>query len=306
MTEYCQNRRKFKRLQAGIILLLCGLFVACSQANVVTNEGPTVALSATLTPTQTATALKTKTATAAPASTTAKTPTPTPIPIATKTSTPTATVSPTPTVISPQVVASAVVNVRSGPGTDYTVITSLPPKLPLPIIGRNEAGSWWKIEGPDGESGWVAGAVVEAKNTAEVPVAQAPPSPVTPTATAAPTPEVDFIIASWRLLPLALNSGCAKGMHSIFITVLDEAGNPVNDIVVGDSWDNVEVMTGSKGVGKAEVNLWTNTMEMVVKRDGATGQAYTSEVSFPFSSFMTTIPNDQMVAGRILRQRLGV
>jgi len=83
-------------------------------------------------------------------------------------------------------------------------------------------------------------------------------------------------------------------MHSIFITVLDVAGNPLNDIIVGDSWNNVEVVTGTKGVGKAEINLWSNTMEVLVKGD-IQGATYTSEVSFPFSSFMTTIPNDQMI-----------
>jgi hypothetical protein len=106
---------------------------------------------------------------------------------------------------------------------------------------------------------------------------------------------VDFRIASWRLWPLALNSGCAKGMHTIFITVLDVNGQPINDIIVGDSWNNVETVTGSKGVGKAEIDLWTNTMEMMVKRHAATGETYSSEVSFPFSSYMTTIPNEQMI-----------
>ncbi|MEW5959290.1 MAG: hypothetical protein AB1801_16285 [Chloroflexota bacterium] len=120
------------------------------------------------------------------------------------------------------------------------------------------------------------------------------PIPATPTPTYTPTPSVDFRIASWRLWPLELNSGCSKGMHSIFITVLDVAGNPLNDIVVGDTWNNVEVVTGSKGVGKAEINLWSNTMEVAVKGD-IQGQGYTSEISFPFSSFMTTIPNEQMI-----------
>jgi len=120
------------------------------------------------------------------------------------------------------------------------------------------------------------------------------PIPFTPTPTETPTPTVDFRVASWRLWPLALNSGCSKGMHTIFITVLDAAGNPLNNIIVGDSWNNVETVTGSKGIGKAEIDLWTNTMEILVKRD-VDGQIYTSEVSFPFSSFMTTIPNDQMI-----------
>jgi len=94
---------------------------------------------------------------------------------------------------------------------------------------------------------------------------------------------------------LELNSGCAKGMHTIFITVLDAAGNPLDGIVVGDSWNNVENVTGNKGPGKTEIDLWSNTMEMMVKRDAATGQPFSSEISFPFSSFMTTIPNEQMI-----------
>jgi hypothetical protein len=83
-------------------------------------------------------------------------------------------------------------------------------------------------------------------------------------------------------------------MHTIFITVLDAGGNPINDIVVGDTWNNVETVTGSKGVGKAEIDLWSNTMELLVKGN-IQGETYTSESSFPFSSFMTTIPNEQMI-----------
>jgi len=120
------------------------------------------------------------------------------------------------------------------------------------------------------------------------------PIPPSPTPTDMPTPSIDFQIAFWRLWPLELNSGCAKGMHTIFITVLDVEEKPLNDIVVGDTWNNVETVTGSKGAGKAEINLWSNTMELVVKKD-IQGQPYTSEVSFPFSSFMTTIPNEQMI-----------
>jgi hypothetical protein len=121
------------------------------------------------------------------------------------------------------------------------------------------------------------------------------PPTVTPPPTETPAPTVDFRIASWRLWPLALNSGCAKGMHTIFIVVLDAAGAPLDGVVVGDSWNNVENVSGSKGPGKTEIDLWSNTMEMTVKRDAATGQPFTSEVSFPFSSFMTTIPNELMI-----------
>jgi hypothetical protein len=128
----------------------------------------------------------------------------------------------------------------------------------------------------------------------QTPVPVAPVNAAPPTNT--PIPNLDFRISSWRLWPLALNSGCAKGMHTIFITVLNADGSPLNDIIVGDSWNNVETVTGTKGPGKAELDLGSNTMELVVKADAGSGVSYTSEISFPFSSFMTTIPNEQMVA----------
>ena len=121
------------------------------------------------------------------------------------------------------------------------------------------------------------------------------PVPIPPTPTETPTPAVDFRIASWRLWPLELNSGCAKGLHIIFIHVLDAAGAPLDGIIVGDSWNNVEDVSGRKGPGQTEIDLWSNTMEILVKRNAETGEPYTSEVSFPFSSFMTTIPDEQMI-----------
>lgn len=125
------------------------------------------------------------------------------------------------------------------------------------------------------------------------------PTPVPPTSTPLPTPnatpDVDFRLASWRLWPLELNSGCEKGMHTIFIIVLDANGAPLDGVVVGDSWNNVEEVSGRKGPGRTEINLWANAMEITVKRDAATGETYVSEASPPSGSFMTDIPNDQLV-----------
>jgi hypothetical protein len=98
---------------------------------------------------------------------------------------------------------------------------------------------------------------------------------------------------SWRLWPLALNGGCVgEGMHEIFVTVLDANGAPLDGVVVGDTWNNVEVVSGTpgKGPGRAVIDLWANTMEITVKRDAATGQA-----SPPCSSFIVTIPNEQLL-----------
>jgi hypothetical protein len=119
------------------------------------------------------------------------------------------------------------------------------------------------------------------------------PTP-TPLPTSTPTPTVDFRLVSWRLWPLELNSGCEKGMHTIFIVVLDANGDPLDGVVLGDTWNNVEEVSGRKGPGRTEINLWANTMEITVKRDASTGQPYTSQVSPPSGSFLTGIPNEQL------------
>ena len=203
-----------------------------------------------------------------PTPTLSPTPTKTPTSPATATSTPTASPTQTP-IPSPTPVPT---------DTPVPTETSTPTPVPVPT------------ETPTSPSAPVATAT-------PVPPTPVPDTPVpnTPAPAEAAQPEVDFRVASWRLWPLALNSGCAKGMHVIFITVLDVEGNPLDAIVVGDSWNNVEEVTGKKGLGKTEIDLWANTMQLLVKRHAFTGETFTSEVSFPFSSFMTTIPNDQMI-----------
>jgi hypothetical protein len=112
-----------------------------------------------------------------------------------------------------------------------------------------------------------------------------------------PTPNVDFRLASWKLWPLKLNGGCwGEGMHEIFVNVLDVNGAPLDGDVVGDTWNNVELATGLPGkpAGQAVIDLWANGMQITVKRDQATGQPYTSEVSPLCDSFAIKIPIEQL------------
>ncbi len=131
------------------------------------------------------------------------------------------------------------------------------------------------------------------------PTATRKPRPPTdtPTPTVPPTPSVDFRLISWKLWPLKLNGGCVgEGMHEIFVNVLDVTGAPLDGIVVGDSWNNVELATGLPGkpAGQAVIDLWANGMQILVKRDQATGQPYTSEVSPLCDSFAIKIPIEQL------------
>jgi hypothetical protein len=118
-------------------------------------------------------------------------PTYTPLPVATSLPTatplqPTATLpQATESVVAPMVVAQGDgVNVRSGPGETFPVIGRLEPGTQARMTGRY--GDWWQID-YGGAPGWVAGWVVTASDTEDVPEVVPPPSPIPPTAAPAPT-----------------------------------------------------------------------------------------------------------------------
>jgi len=58
------------------------------------------------------------------------------------------------------VVISNGLNVRSGPGTNYSILTGVYYGTTLDVIGRNADGTWLKIQTPSGIVGWVYSAYV--------------------------------------------------------------------------------------------------------------------------------------------------
>ncbi len=139
------------------------------------NTTPTSISISAATPTHTPTAVPVPTNTSTPTPTNTPTPTEPPTPTPT---TPMPTPTHTPTPVTPQIVSSTTVNIRSGPGTNYPIIGSLPPNTPLlPVIGRNETGSWWQVQLDEGEAGWVSDEVVEARGTDAVPIVPIPIPP---------------------------------------------------------------------------------------------------------------------------------
>jgi hypothetical protein len=122
----------------------------------------------TATPTAT---LPTHTPTATPSATPSPTPTPT--------STPTPTPSPPPTPTSTPVLAAIVnnvrLNVRSGPGLVFPVVTVIPPGTALRVVTRSSDLAWWNVCClADGSSGWVSAAYIL---TGDLSILQATPSP---------------------------------------------------------------------------------------------------------------------------------
>lgn len=61
------------------------------------------------------------------------------------------------------------VNLRAGPGLQFTVVAQMQPGDAYPIVGSNIDRSWWQVRSPQGLV-WVAADVTLAAHTAEVPV----------------------------------------------------------------------------------------------------------------------------------------
>jgi len=76
----------------------------------------------------------------------------------------------------PMLVASkSGVDLRSGPGPDYTRIAHLPIGQAIEIFGRNRDSTWWLVATPDGQFAWVSNDNVATFNVSDaVPVVTIP------------------------------------------------------------------------------------------------------------------------------------
>lgn len=112
----------------------------------------TLAPIVTMTPRFTATPVPSET----PIPTETNTPSPTPI-----TPTPSDTFTPSPTPPVTGIVASLqTVNVRQGPGVEFSAIRALVPGTGVEVLGQTEDGRWLNIKMDDGTEGWIATTLV--------------------------------------------------------------------------------------------------------------------------------------------------
>ncbi|NJN92993.1 MAG: SH3 domain-containing protein [Anaerolineales bacterium] len=85
---------------------------------------------------------------------------------------------PTPEPASPQgVITAQVLNVRSGPGTNYPVLGRLTGGQVVDISGLN--GDWYRVSflNTSGDYGWVNKIYLSSKNTGDLPLFRLPPRP---------------------------------------------------------------------------------------------------------------------------------
>jgi hypothetical protein len=91
-------------------------------------------------------------------------PTDTPVPPTNTPIPPTDTPSPpTPTPRPDAIVYTQYANLRSGPGTDYDWLGSLPQGTSLEIGGKNPSGDWLQVRVPGGKSGWMATSLLQLR-----------------------------------------------------------------------------------------------------------------------------------------------
>jgi len=90
---------------------------------------------------------------------------PTPTAMLSPTAPPEATAAPTPvstvTVPVPSRTTGGGLRMRSGPGTNYEVLTLLAEGQEVDVLGRDETGEWLKISLDSGEEGWVAAEFID-------------------------------------------------------------------------------------------------------------------------------------------------
>ena len=85
---------------------------------------------------------------------------------------------------------ASVLNIRSGPGTNFPVIGAARQGDTGTIVGRSQDGPWWVVDAPSlpGGMGWVSADFVTATNAENVPVIASPPTPVPTPTRVPPTP----------------------------------------------------------------------------------------------------------------------
>ncbi|MBZ0276351.1 MAG: SH3 domain-containing protein, partial [Anaerolineae bacterium] len=125
-------------------------------------EIPTETLTPSITPTL-PTATPSMTPSMTPTETLTPSPTPTETPLFPASFTPTPSDTPDPANapgISGVINTGDSVNVRQGPGRSFPVVTQLPGRSTVQIIGRDGAGEWYNILMEDGTEGWISASLV--------------------------------------------------------------------------------------------------------------------------------------------------
>jgi uncharacterized protein YraI len=137
----------------------------------------------------------------------------------------------------------------------------------------------------------------------EAPPPAAEPPPAPPSTSHSGTagnfdPNAQYQIVHYHVRGFGENNGGVfnqGGQHHIFITVLDQNGNGIDGVVIKDAvGDKVNIVTGSKGPGKAEHAMYWDPYKLYVASDPS--GPVTSQISNQMNTAHPHIPD---IIGRI-------
>jgi branched-chain amino acid transport system substrate-binding protein len=172
------------------------------------------------------------------------TPTVTPTPIPSPTPFPSAT----PSVVTATVTAR-VLNVRSGPSTEFERVTQLQQGRQITVAGRNNDFSWLFVQF-DGRVGWVTADLVDIFDPggllATIPIVQPPPTP-TPQPTQQ-SPDADLIITNVTLTPAQPQPGIPVTAN---VTILNQGSAAAGPFAVATSFKPGELYSAQNVGGLA-------------------------------------------------------
>ncbi|HOA24092.1 MAG TPA: CAP domain-containing protein [Aggregatilineales bacterium] len=98
---------------------------------------------------------------------------------------------------------------RSGPGTSYPVVGTVPRGVTVPVVGRNAAGNWLQVQ-YNGQSGWIAAWYATVNGAlASVPVGDGNVVQAAAPAAAAPPSDAAQVYA------LINQTRCQNGLHPL-------------------------------------------------------------------------------------------
>ena len=149
-------------------------------------------------------------------------------------------------------IATGALNVRSGPGLDYAVITTVNQGNVVTLLGRNANSSWAYIQTSASAKGWVNASSTYitpsvAISSLDVVTTATPTAvPSTPTPTPKPPTGATALVATG-----ALNVRSGPGVTYSVITVASQ-GNTVSLLGrnANSSWAKIRLSKRHRGLGK--------------------------------------------------------
>ncbi|MGB1285202.1 MAG: SH3 domain-containing protein [Aggregatilineales bacterium] len=171
---------------------------------------------------------------------------------------PTNTLSPTPTItptIGGIIESLQRVNVREGPGTNFSAVEALDAGTGIQILGKDdEAGAWYNIRLEDGTEGWIASRLVRVEPTPTTLPSPTPSPDLTALALGTPLPTA--IIGGGTVTPtppLSISTATPVGFSGSVAQVAEETPDP--DAPTATATESFIPVVGFPDVNLSSINM---------------------------------------------------